>query len=320
MPAGLENLQPHEVERYVRDDHAFPPYQYHDGYMVISPVGKWQPPTAEMREVIMGFPKDYTLTCWSKAERSKDVRGYELARASLIGNSFHVGCMMWIMSLQLLEWEIISRMPTVAEIADVALPFQLGTAENDTLFEEGPWADFVKSEGAVTLVRYYLGLLGTRGNEVKLLSGVLKHGGGAAQSIDAGQWLWKETMSVLWDILGEHINVLEARAYVLALRWRARTASEHGKRFLHLVDSMVTLGAMCKGRSSSRRMRRVVARASAIIMAAHFVPFLGHVRTDRNPADKPSRRASCKRKTAWSADVTGTHFEGTSVMTEGPGQ
>ena len=101
-------------------------------------------------------------------------------------------------------------------------------------------------------------------------------------------------MAVPWKDDGEHINVLETRAFLLAMRWRARNRDEHGKRFLHLVDSMVTMGAITKGRSSSLRLRRVVAKCNAVLLASHFYPCLGYVRSAENPADRPSRKAEGK--------------------------
>ena len=113
---------------------------------------------------------------------------------------------------------------------------------------------------------------------------------GAAQGIDARMWRWKETLSCPWSYQNEHINVLEARALCLAIRWRSRQAQAHGTRFLHLIDSQVVMGATAKGRSSARRLHGILMRTAAVTLAANFRPVLAYVRTHQNPADRPSRR------------------------------
>ena len=95
----------------------------------------------------------------------------------------------------------------------------------------------------------------------------------------ANKWRWNN----------EHINVLEARAYLLSVRNRVNRAYNHGTRFLHLLDSKVTIGVASKGRSSSKMLNRVLASINAHLLAGHIQPFLCFVRSHLNPADKPSR-------------------------------
>ena len=135
-----------------------------------------------------------------------------------------------------------------------------------------------------------MGMQSHRGGDVRFLGGPAGVKSSIAQGNDPTQWEWKDIISIAWTRTGEHINVLEARAYGLALRWRARALRHHGSRFVHLVDSLVVLGVMSKGRSSSTRLRPVIMRNAAVILAAGFYPSLGYVRTHVNPADRPSRR------------------------------
>lgn len=95
--------------------------------------------------------------------------------------------------------------------------------------------------------------------------------------------------SCRWKLQSEHINVLQTCAYLLSFRWRLRRASSIGTRYVHLVDSMVTMNAMAKGRSSSQRLRKVLLRINALDLAGRLAPALAYVRSHRNPADKPSR-------------------------------
>ena len=73
------------------------------------------------------------------------------------------------------------------------------------------------------------------------------------------------------------------------LKWRARSRAKLNKRFLHLVDSQVTLGAMTKHRSPAPALIRVASKAAAWQLAAGFRPIVAFCRSHSNPADKPSR-------------------------------
>ena len=94
-PAGLESCQAHERQRWAEDRFRYPPYQYRDHNGIISSQGLWRSPTLGEREVIMGFPRDYTAPSWPKNQRT--LAGYLDKRASLIGNSWHVGVVAWLL-------------------------------------------------------------------------------------------------------------------------------------------------------------------------------------------------------------------------------
>jgi hypothetical protein len=62
-----------------------------------------------------------------------------------------------------------------------------------------------------------------------------------------------------------------------------------GKRSLHLVDSLVTLLSLGKGRSSSGLIKGMVRRTNCVVLASSIIMLLGFVGTLTNPADRPSR-------------------------------
>ena len=64
---------------------------------------------------------------------------------------------------------------------------------------------------------------------------------------------------------------------------------------LHLVDSLVVLHSLTRGRSSSRKMRRTLMRLNSYLLASGLVPLWAYVDTHQNPADRPSRRGVKKR-------------------------
>jgi len=62
-----------------------------------------------------------------------------------------------------------------------------------------------------------------------------------------------------------------------------------GKKALHLLDSLVTMKAHAKGRSSARRLAGIVKRNNALQLAGFITMTLAFARSALNPADRPSR-------------------------------
>ena len=91
-----------------------------------------------------------------------------------------------------------------------------------------------------------------------------------------------------WTGDAEHINALELRAVKTAIVWRLKELEEGACRFLHLIDVLVVLRALSRGRSSSRRLRRTLCRIGALQLASGLVGVWAYVDTHQNPADRPS--------------------------------
>ena len=73
------------------------------------------------------------------------------------------------------------------------------------------------------------------------------------------------------------------------MRWIVRCKTRFSHRVVLLIDSKVFLGAITKGRSSSRALNTLVRRAAALSFAAGLVLHCVFVSTKHNPADWPSR-------------------------------
>lgn len=86
-----------------------------------------------------------------------------------------------------------------------------------------------------------------------------------------------------------HSGVLEAHACLLALKWLARRAANHHHKIPLLVDAKVVIGAVAKGRSSSRALRTILRSVAAITMGANVLPRTVYIPSESNPADLPSR-------------------------------
>jgi hypothetical protein len=156
-------------------------------------------------------------------------------------------------------------------------------------FDEQKWQADRDQDSPEALVRYYLARPTIRGGEVTAYNAVAPSKAQLLRSVEADEWIWNTTIATGWRSLGEHINVLEARALLLAIRWRARSPWFHHQRFLHLIDSRVVLSTVSKGRSSSYNLRRVLSKINAYCLAAHLWPKLAYVASELNPADTPSR-------------------------------
>eukprot|EP00438_Fugacium_kawagutii_P025118 Skav230791 [mRNA] locus=scaffold312:65520:71347:+ [translate_table: standard] len=96
-----------------------------------------------------------------------------------------------------------------------------------------------------TDVRLHLDLEGLEGTEVHEVPYL------------AMRWQWRTIMAYPWRQEG-HINELEVNAVAVFLKRRARSQRQHSTKFFHVLDSSVSRGALAKGRSSSKRLNKVV--------------------------------------------------------------
>ena len=145
-------------------------------------------------------------------------------------------------------------------------------------------------ELATRLVHEYLRRTEFRGSDVRLDLGVIYRPDMSPRTtIDPRRWKWTVGSSYAWR-KSEHINVLELRAVLNALEWRSRSKRFRSKRFLHLSDSQVCLSVLTKGRSSSRKLNRILRRISALCLSLNLFPIYAWIASRLNPADEPSRR------------------------------
>jgi hypothetical protein len=114
-------------------------------------------------------------------------------------------------------------------------------------------------------------------------------------AVEPALWRWKTVITFSWRQQA-HINELEMRAYLSAFKWRLRTAEGVQQRFLHLLDSQVSISVLTKHRSSSIRLNRVARKINALELASGSAGCFGFVRSNKQPADAPSRIAHGAKK------------------------
>ena len=86
------------------------------------------------------------------------------------------------------------------------------------------------------------------------------------QTVPSKAWRWKEVTGWAWRGDPEHINSWNT------LKWLVTQRKLKSCRVLRLVDSMVVLHALSRGRSSSRKLRRTLVRVQAILLLFLFGP------------------------------------------------
>eukprot|EP00438_Fugacium_kawagutii_P004168 Skav224689 [mRNA] locus=scaffold3171:104306:107602:+ [translate_table: standard] len=287
-PAGLAECEPHELERWQQDMHRFPPYQYRDLHCVLTGKGEIRTPSCVERELILGFPLDYTKQCLPKARHG--TADHTDARLTLLGNtwcipviSWLLGCLVFPLGLcpALSLQQIVSRLCPGCEPRLQSLllrsPLRVSTST---------------APDSQLLVKKLCGLVSLKGQDLLLQSSsstpVRFHR--LRASVPAKLWRWATIAGWRWRGEREHINVLELRAAMTAIRYRIEELGEQDCRCVHLVDSLVVLHSLARGRSSSRKLRRTLMRINSLLLVSGLQPTWAYVDTHQNPADKPSRR------------------------------
>ena len=293
-PAGLQRCTPEERVRWEEDAFRFPPYQYRNDNCLRHRSGRLRVASLIEREVIMGLPAGYTQPCWPKSQRTSS--DYNDARLSLVGNAWCVQVVAWIIGC-LTSLLGLSQPFTPQQVVQACRPG--GAGDLQRLLVRPPVRPelVVPPADGVHLVRKLAGLVSIKGEDIMLHSSTeqqVKYQRLRA-SLRSKLWRWKTIAGWTWRGSLEHINVLEMRAIYTTVRWWVSQAHASSCRFVHLTDSLVCLHALSRGRSSSRKIRRTLAKLNSYLLVCNLHPLWAFVRTNDNPADAPSRRKVRKK-------------------------
>ena len=289
QPAGLDRCDHDTCLRWRADKFKYPPYQYKDQYVLYSS-STWRLLDSCERELLHGYGYDHTAVCLSASDIKRSHEEYEDLRCSLIGDSFS------IYSFVLFPWAaLFSDLPTVgyrhlAGRMGMAPGFCCPLKFTCPLSRE-PKYGYSTLDGVneADLTRCFLARTNHTGSDIRVTSGhVMCPEAFPRQSAAACWWSWKGTFKCRWK-RGDHINSLEMRGILLALKHRAQRLKESSVRFTHLTDSYVSMSIISKGRTSSRLLLPVLRKISAWILACNFHMLLLHVESTENPADAASR-------------------------------
>ena len=307
-PSGPAKCTHRDLQAWKSDRHRFPPFQYNYSNGVIHKKHGWRMLTIEEKESIMGFPIGFTSQAWNKTQRSNRPQDFDDCRMSLLGNAWHVGVVAALCQpLLCAQGFVPSR--TMQEVTNLLRPGNApdlaGRLLRPTLEHPQPFAAVVSNrDDELELVRKLSHLVSAKGTDVMLTAEteVLPRAHRLRNSLTPKLWRWKTICGWRWrpteNLHPEHINKLEMRAIYTSLKWRLFHQRVPGQRVFHLVDSMVSLQLLNKGRTSSRKLRHVCKKISALLLAGNVLLILAYTSTKTNPADAPSR-GHLKRK--WSA-------------------
>ena len=303
-PAGLNHTPWEARQRWADDDFRFPPYTYKDEFCLSDGLHLRVCGAGE-REVLMGFFPGHTFV------RSKHgVSANQDVRCSSVGNSFHTGVVSGLVRQAVLHFYPEVDLPSPAQMSHNFFR-QLRRLQKEVFVWRGEraswedtetWLDRLEQQSEAVVVPRCL-KLGAEASLVLRLFDHLSYRGTDVHvdtlsfyrpdrlpksSIDSRMWFWKIAKGWKWNKTS-HINVLELEAVYQTFKWRAKSTRSLSKRWLHLVDSLVVLGVVAKGRTSSRRLQPCLHRINSLLLALHSFPALGWVITHLNPADEPSR-------------------------------
>ena len=287
-PAGLSLCPSEALQRWRADQHRFPPYQYRRENCVVNSQSQLRVPSIVEREAILGFPTGYTTKCLPKAEY--ETEKWKDYRLRLLGNSWSVPVVACLLHLLFLTLGLVDEL-SVGDIVGRLTPGKCDDLPG--LLLRPPLRQTTKAgatEGG--LVRKLLGQISVKGEDIllQMSTDIPARYRRLRASIPGKLWRWRDVVGWQWKGEAEHINALELRAVKTALVWRIKELQESDAKFLHLVDSLVVLHALSRGRSSSRKLRRTLVKIGALMLASGLHGAWGYIDTKQNPADKPSRR------------------------------
>ena len=317
LPSGIEGTPADARKRWAEDEWRYPPYQYKREFCI----RRTRPPhelrllSANEREVLMFLGKGATKFAVNPTQVGQDPVSYEDIRCSLIGNSFHAGVFAMALSVLFEKKGLLPRKPTTQEMVsrqglhpgeryvpglrcDLARPPTFHRLDGQrrglchSSFEAARAARSVETTPELEQLTLHALLRSAdyRGSDVRMDSGeLMKPNQWPRRSIDPAKWTWYSLLAAPYHD-EEHINLLEVRAAHLMLRWRSRNVARIKTRFFHLLDSQVAIAVLCKGRSSSWKMNRLLRRVGALVVAGSFLPAWGYLMSQWNPSDKGSRR------------------------------
>eukprot|EP00438_Fugacium_kawagutii_P001200 Skav225232 [mRNA] locus=scaffold2946:159013:164268:+ [translate_table: standard] len=287
-PAGVHQCTLEELQAWYDDWYRFPPYQYKHSNCLTNSAGEFRVPEVRERELMLGFPLDYTIVCGTKQERKNNMNLDD--RLTLLGNSWSVPVVACLLVplfslLGFCSWispqQILGRMFTAGcrMIQGRLTRLPLNPLRSAT------------SSSAHDLAFKLCNLVSVKGEDILLTaqSDRMTSFQRLRASVPSKLWKWKTVTGWRWTLGSEHINSLELRAILTSIRWRLEHQRQVNTRMVHLTDSMVCLHVLSRGRSSSRKLRRTVSRVNALTLVGNLQPVWAYVHTNSNLADRPSR-------------------------------
>ena len=289
FPAGLDRCSTDCCQRWEADSYKYPPYQYKDQYVIWSN-GRWRLLDSSERDLLHGYGYEHTSLCWSASDIKRDVEGYEDQRCSLVGDSFSLYSFVIFAWASCFKWLPRLSYEHLTKRMGLAPGFCIDVQQTCPLSRKLVYGYANLQEWSVSsLSRELLTRVNHTGSDVRIATGsIMNPKAYPRQSAAASWWQWTSVFKCKWK-RSDHINSLEMRSILLALRWRVLHQHEVDFRFVHLTDSYICMSILSKGRSSSEMLGHVLKKISAYCFAFGACPIYIHVESTDNPTDHDSR-------------------------------
>lgn len=293
MVHGLEGASSRALRLWRRCWHACAVYHFEAKNLITDRHKRLRLPLVNEREALHGYKREHTVSGMKSAEAKSQPFAECRTRCSMIGDGFSVPVVAWLMSWLMLELKVFTRVPLFSEIrkrdcaachsVDIVTHPGEGRSRASEFGEEERVCRWLMSQGS------------SRGSDVRVTTGAATTPNlPKRQPIMSELWIWRKCVSWKWKSKA-HINELELMAAYNEMRRRSRSSVNHRSCYVHLLDNEVSISVLSKGRSSSRRLNRVLRRANSLIWATGMKPCFCFVRSAANPADAPSREGAVRK-------------------------
>lgn len=290
-PAGIDRCSWNTLDRYAADEFRFPPYQYSDEFIFYSPHGLWRTVSVEEKELLLGYGWNHTAVCMNASTIKSSKQRYKDERHSLLGDSFSMysfiipGVALCQRFLPRIKYRMVANRMGLAPGFRCSIRRSIPLQRNPAYgFEQVPPTRKVSELNRLLFTR-----TNHTGSDIRIASGeILNPKSIPRQGVEAAWWKWNSSFKTRW-IHKEHINILELRSILLALRYHILHFGASNQRIFHITDSFVCMSVVGKGRTSSKNLSKVLKQLNAFLLAFNLYLILGHVESTTNPTDEDSR-------------------------------
>ena len=289
-PAGIKRCNEDTLARYEADQFRFPPYHYLERFLFWKE-DTWRLANSSEKELLLGYGFGHTSLCYSASKIKQSPTQYEDERLSLLGDAFSI--FSFVIAAAALCKAYIPRM----HYQHLARRMGMAPGCLSPLRMEAPIGRYLQygmEKGAQTVDAMMLNrILSSKtnhtGSDVRISTGeVLNPKSATRQSIEADWWQWDHLFSFRWKA-AEHINSLELRTILQAVKFYTSHFKTSHARIFHVTDSYVCMSVLAKGRTGSRLLAQTLRKINALLLGFGLHCIVAHVESTQNPTDEASR-------------------------------
>ena len=289
-PAGLGRASWDTQQRWMADQYRYPPYQYGQEFLFWT-ASFWRLANSGDRELLLGYGWGHTELAWSASDIKRNPRQYEDVRCSLLGDSFSIhsfviaGAAMMRSYLPRIHYKHLCRRMGVAPGFRLPIRFEAPLCRYLSYGDMGNVDEYEIRQ----LNGIFLSRVNHTGFDVRIASGeIINPRTFPYQSVES-EWLqWQILFKTLWH-LNDHINVLEMRGILLAVKYCIVHLQCHDVRLVHFFDSYVAMAIIGKGRAASGKMSWTLKQLNGLLLMFNLQLLMAHVESTKNPTDNASR-------------------------------